>query len=159
MKRLYPSTNFVVKNIFGFYSSSSVCLPDFYSKSLLAKIFSFILMSFNLLLITLISVGYILIFFEIRSSKVKNCSRNESKNEKKVMIRVFLIVATDIVCWLPIIAFTYASYFGFKIPDIVHPLSSIVLLPINSFINPFLYSRVEIVLYELINKYLKKCLK
>ena len=73
------------------------------------------------------------------------------------MIRVFLIVLTDIVCWLPIIAFTYASYFGFKIPDIVHPLPSIVLLPINSFINPFLYSRVEIASYELIKKCLQKC--
>ena len=157
MKREYPNTSIVVKNTFGFYSSSSVCLPDFYSKSLLARNYSFVLMSFNLLLIILISVGYLLIFFEIRSSKVNNRSRNKSKNERKFMIRVFLIVATDIVCWLPIIAFTYASYSGWMIPDIVHPLSSIVLLPINSVINPFLYSRVEIVLYEIIKKLVKKC--
>ena len=77
MKRQYPNTSIVVKITFGFYSSSSVCLPDFYSKSLLAKRFSFILMSFNLLLIVLISVGYMLIFFEITSSKVKNHSRKK----------------------------------------------------------------------------------
>ena len=60
-----------------------------------------------------------------------------------------MIVATDIACWLPIIVFTYASYFGLEIPDIVTPLSSIVLLPINSFVNPFLYSRVEVILYDM----------
>ena len=157
MKKQYPNTSFVVKNTFGFYSSSSVCLPDFYSKSLLASRFSCVLMSFNLLMVILISVGYVLIFREIRQSKVNNLSKNRSNNERKFMIRVFMIVATDIVCWLPIIAFTYASYLGLKIPEIVHPLSSIVLLPINSFINPFLYSKVEIVLYQFIKKYVEKC--
>ena len=66
MKRQYPNSSIIVKNSFGFYSSSTVCLPDFYSKSLLASNFSFVLMSFNFLLITLISIGYILIFYKIR---------------------------------------------------------------------------------------------
>ena len=65
------------------------------------------------------------------------------------MIRVSMIVATDIACWLPIIMFTYASYFGVEIPDIVIPLSFIVLLPINSFVNPFLYSKIEVLLYDM----------
>ena len=156
MKRQYPSTNITVKNTFGFYSSSTVCLPDYYSKSQLASNFSFVLMSFNLLLIVLISAGYILIFYKVRSSRVNNLSTNKLEQERTLMIRVSLIVATDIVCWLPIIAFTYASYFGYQTPGIVIPLSSIVLLPINSFLNPFLYSRVETVLYEILKNFVKR---
>ena len=112
-------------------------------------------MSFNLLLIALISIGYILIFYKIRSSRVNNISTNRTEHERTFMIRVSMIVATDIVCWLPIIVFTYANYFGYQIPDIVVPLSSIVLLPINSFVNPFLYSKVEIFLYEITKKFLQ----
>ena len=148
MKTQYPNANITVKNTFGFYSSSTVCLPDFYSKSFLASNFSFVLMSFNLLLIVLISTGYIFIHYKISSSKVKIVSTNRTEQERKFMVRVSLIVVTDIVCWLPIIVFTYANYFGYQIPDIVVPLSSIVLLPINSFVNPFLYSKVETFLYE-----------
>ena len=159
MKKQYPNTMFIVKNTFGFYSSSSVCMPDFYSKSLLASTFSFILMSFNLLMVILISAGYVLIFKKIRKSEVKNLSKNKSKNERNFMIRVFLIVATDIVCWLPVIAFTYASYFELKIPYITYSFSSIVLLPINSIINPFLYSKVEIILCKLANKLNKRTTK
>ena len=148
MKTQHPNANITVKNTFGFYSSSTVCLPDFYSKSLLASNFSFVLMSFNLILIVLISTGYIFIHYKISSSKVKIVSTNRTEQERKFMVRVSLIVVTDIVCWLPIIVFTYANYFGYQIPDIVVPLSSIVLLPINSFVNPFLYSKVETFLYE-----------
>ena len=109
-------------------------------------------MSLNLVMVIIISVGYVLIFKKIKKSKVNNLSKNRLENDRKFMLRVFMIVATDIVCWLPIIAFTYSSYFGIKIPDIIYSLSSIVLLPINSFINPFLYSKVEITLYKLANK-------
>ena len=155
MKKQHPNANITVKNTFGFYSSSTVCLPDFYSKSLLASKFSFIVMSFNLLLIVVISTGYILIFYKISSSRVRNVSKNKTEHKRTFRVRIFLIVVTDIVCWLPIIVFTYASYFGYQIPDIVVPLSSIVLLPINSFVNPFLYSKVEIFLYEITKKILQ----
>ena len=117
--------------------------------SLLASNFSFVLISFKLLLIPLISVGYILINYKIRSSRVNNISKNRTKHDMTFMIRVSMIVATDIACWFPIIVFTYTSYFGLELPDIVTPLSSIVLLPINSFINPLLYSRVEVILYDM----------
>ena len=108
-------------------------------------------MSLNLVMVIIISVGYVLIFKKIRKSKVNNLSKNRLENDRKFMLRVFMIVATDIVCWLPIIAFTYASYFGLQISDFIYSLSSIVLLPINSFINPFLYSKVEITLFKLVN--------
>ena len=157
LKKQYPSANVTVKNTFGFYSSSTVCLPYFYSKSLLASNFSFALMSFNLFLIALILIGYILIYYKVRSSRVhSHLSNNRIDPERIFMIRVSLIVATDIVCWLPIIFFTYTNYFGWKVPSIIIPLSSIVILPINSFVNPFLYSRVEVILYKILKYCLKK---
>ena len=134
---------------FGFYSSSSVCLPDFFSNSSTASRFSVALLSFNLLLIVLISIGYVLIFYKIKFRKVDRRSKVKSdENEGTVFWRVFLIVATDIACWSPIIVLSYLKYFGYQIPEIAHPISSIVLLPINSLLNPVLYSKIESVMFK-----------
>ena len=145
---------------FGFYSSSSACLPEFYSKSVLASRFSISLLSVNFFFIMCISIGYILIFRKIKSSKVNKCSIKKKKSEKenKLMKRIILIIVTDIACWLPIITFSYASFFGYPIPDIVHPLSSIVLLPINSLLNPTIYSKIDMLLIHKL-KHLQKILR
>ena len=160
-----PNTSMNVLLTFGFYSSSPVCLPDFYSKSFFASKFSVALMTFNLLLILFILAGYIVISYKVKSTLVdKNfkVSRhktsakryNRSEKERALMIRTLLIVVTDISCWLPVIVFSFASYFGYELPEIVHPLTSIVLLPINSLINPILYSKVEVTLYKVFKKVL-----
>ena len=52
-------------------------------------------MSFNLLMVKLISVGYVLIFKKIRKSKVNDLSKNRLKNERNFMLRVSMIVATN----------------------------------------------------------------
>ena len=156
----HPTLNVKIKNSFGFYSSSSVCLPDFYSESFLALRFSFALLSFNLLVITVICVGYVLIFYNIQRKQVDQRTKEKSsQNEKTMFVRVFLIVATDVACWLPIIIMSFLRFLGYRVPDIAHPISSIVLLPINSLLNPVLYSKIEafifrklVFLFELLTK-------
>ena len=155
----YQNINIDVKKKFGFYSSSAVCLPDFYSNNSMASYFSFFLMIFNLLLITCISFGYVLIFYKIRSKKMSNSSNNTSEKEKSMLFRIFLIVATDIACWLPIILLTFANFYKYEIPEIVYSLTSIVFLPINSLLNPILYSRIEVTLIKGFLSLLKACKK
>ena len=152
MKDQYPNTSIEIKKMLGFYSSSAVCLPDLYSKSKLSSQFSVILISFNLFLITIIAVGYVLLFYKIRFTKVQKSSRNSSKTEKTLFFRISLIVATDIACWLPIIVYTYSSFFGYPVPDSVHSLTSIALLPINSLINPIIYSKIDVILMKKIRQ-------
>ena len=152
LRSKYPNTSIVIKKTFGFYGSSAVCLPDFYSKSPVSSKFSFALMSFNLFLIVCVSLGYILIFYKIKSRKSVKPSKTDPKKENTMLFRISLIIATDIACWLPIIAFSFASFFGYQIPDIVHSLTSIVLLPINSLLNPVLYSRIDTTLIRKMNQ-------
>jgi hypothetical protein len=56
------------------------------------------------------------------------------------------------LCWIPIIFMSIASYSGYHLPDIVHPISSIVFLPINSFLNPIIYSRLDRPIWRLVKK-------
>ena len=65
-----------------------------------------------------------------------------------MLYRIFLVVVTDITCWLPIIVFTFLSLSEYPVPDIVHSLTSIVLLPINSLLNPILYSRLDVTIFK-----------
>ena len=147
-----PNIGIDIKMTFGFYSSSAVCLPDFYSKSSMASQLSFTLMSLNLFLITCISMGYVMIFYKIKSTSLEKNSKKSSKKEKTMIFRVSLIIATDIACWLPIIVFSYASFFQHEIPAIVHSITSILLLPINSLVNPILYSKIDVALIKLMRK-------
>ena len=144
VRNKHPNTNIDVKMTFGFYTSSSVCLPDFYADSAVASSFTFVLMSFNLFLVLSIIIGYVFIFYKVKYTKSDNISKNKSKKENKISFRVFLIVATDLACWLPIILFSFANYFKYPLPEVVHSLTSIVLLPINSLLNPVLYSEFNV---------------
>ena len=159
-EKIFPSLDIEVKMTFGFYSSSSVCLPDFYSESFLASIYSTILLSFNFFIIIFICVGYVLIFHNIQRKKVDKSSKEKSaQNEKTMFVRVFLIVATDVVCWLPIIIMSFLRFFGYPIPDIAHSISSIVLLPINSLLNPVLYSKIEVFLFKKLSTVKKRMVR
>ena len=150
-KRLYPGRSVETKMTFGYYSSSSVCLPDFFSKSPTASQFSLVLLSFNFIIIVLICIGYVFIFYKVSNTKVKkeiskkHRKKQEGKHQKSLYMLVFLIVLTDVLCWLPIIIMSFASILGYNIPEIAHSISSIVLLPINSLLNPIIYSRIELI--------------
>ena len=100
----------------------------------------------NLLFLIYIAVAYILFFKRIKKSQQNvQTARNEKaeRKEMKMRKRITYIVLTDIACWLPIIVMSIVSFGGYELPDFVHPISAIILLPINSLINPIIYSRID----------------
>ena len=105
-------------------------------------------MSFNLLLVTFITIGYVVIFIKIKLADSEKLSKSKPKKENTMLWRISLIVATDIVCWLPVISFSFRSFFGYPIPYIVHSLTAIILLPINSLLNPIIYSKLDVFLVQ-----------
>ena len=54
--------------------------------------------------------------------------------------KVFLVLATDFCCWFPISLIALLSIVGVPISNTVYAVSAIVLLPINSALNPIIYS-------------------
>ena len=164
VKVSYPNISIDTEMTFGFYSSSAVCLPDIYSQNSTASQFSFALMIFNMFLIVCISLGYTFIFCKLRSKNFKaiqkksfkKSSKKSRENDNSTLFRIFLIVATDVACWLPIILLTFANFFNYEIPEIVYSLTSIVFLPINSLLNPIFYSKVDVVLKENSRRLIKR---
>ncbi|KAK3097893.1 hypothetical protein FSP39_014236 [Pinctada imbricata] len=53
---------------------------------------------------------------------------------------LFLVVITDILCWLPVAIMGLMVAAGVKIPVEIYAWIIVLVLPINSAINPYLYT-------------------
>ena len=126
-----------------FYGRSAVCLalqqsndrpPGWeYSVS--------IFIGFNLLAFIFVSLSYVAIFF----SAVKSSSSIRSTNVKResaLAKRVAFIILTDFCCWMPVIIVGILSLSGsFYDPEKeVYVWMAVFVLPVNSSVNPILYT-------------------
>lgn len=63
------------------------------------------------------------------------------KNGNEIQRRIALLVFTDCLCWIPVCLMSLLSLSGFTIPVDAYVVAAVLLLPINSALNPLLYSR------------------
>ncbi|XP_033110165.1 G-protein coupled receptor GRL101-like [Anneissia japonica] len=100
----------------------------------------------NMFCFIIIFLSYSGIFFLIKrsSAKVKQMSTIDSAKKEQhiaLAVRMVIIVATDFLCWVPIIIMGILSLTRrVDIPPEVYAWAAVFILPINSAINPFLYT-------------------
>ena len=56
--------------------------------------------------------------------------------------KISRLMATDFCCWILITIMVFINFSGTPVSDIAYVISAIVLLPINSALNPILYSDI-----------------
>ena len=129
--------------LFGYYGQTSVCMPRLYvaygEKSWEYTIF---IVTVNFLSFVFIAVGYIWIIkhtFESSASVRREQNSLANAQTTRMQRRIARIIATDFCCWIPICAMAYVRL-GVDFSDIVYQLSAVLLLPINSALNPFLFT-------------------
>ncbi|KAJ8024898.1 hypothetical protein HOLleu_34947 [Holothuria leucospilota] len=94
--------------------------------------------SFCLLVVT---ICYICMFISVKRSRRGSSRHSEARNEDiKLAKRMSIIVGTDMLCWLPVIISGLLSKLGFGIPTELNPWLVVLVIPINSALNPFIYS-------------------
>lgn len=125
---------------FGFYEQNSVCMPRILATpSDPVWEVSIALITYNIVAFFVLFIFYVLI---IRTTikQSKHLGRNSAIPKCKLQARVTRLLLSDFACWIPIciIGFLYAS--GSTISPNLYAACGIVLLPINSALNPFLYS-------------------
>ena len=69
---------------------------------------------------------------------------NQKRQEFAVARRLSLIVITDFLCWFPIITMGVMAMSGLDLGDEAYRWSALLVLPINSALNPLLYTVPEI---------------
>lgn len=151
----FPNRQVKVKGNFGYYSYSAVCFPNLFSQSSPDSEYSLAILLFNFFCLVFIVLGYAKIYLNTKKSgKAVQTRRNEKaeKKAKKMRFRISLIILTDLLCWLPIIFMGFVSYAKHELSDTTHIISTIVILPINSLINPIIYSKLGEKAYKKLKK-------
>ena len=139
--------------MFGYYAETSVCMPRFYV--VLGDPsweYTLSVITVNFICFLFIAVSYILIFRH--SSKSSAEVRNSKSDEQaaKMQKRITRIVATDFFCWIPICIMAYVRL-GVEFENIVYQITAVLLLPINSALNPFLFSSLPDKLIKLCERF------
>ena len=123
-----------------------ICLPNFYNISWISLGWtSFTLITLNLTCFCFIAVGYVLIYIRSTKRRPINAENRRTvglqKQEAEMQKRIARIIITDCACWVPICIMGYAITGGWRPnPFIMYEVTAGFLLPINSALNPVLFS-------------------
>ncbi|XP_007520354.1 relaxin receptor 2 [Erinaceus europaeus] len=133
------------KDYFGnFYGKNGVCFPLYYDQTedIGSKGYSLgIFLGVNLLAFLIIVFAYITMFCSIKKTALQTSEvRNHIGREVAVANRFFFIVFSDAICWIPVFVVKLLSLFQLEIPGTITSWIVIFFLPVNSALNPILYT-------------------
>ena len=130
-----------------FYGNDGVCLFKYFVQDNdPQKLFVWSILSLNFLCFLFISISYLLIgILSRRSSKSLASSQNNqqiAQRNRRMNQRIAIIITTDFLCWIPFIVICILHSLNTINATAWYSIFSMVILPINSVINPFLYDDV-----------------
>ena len=122
-----------------FSARSSVCLPLHLTSDKPSgwEYSVFLYLSVNFYSFICIFIMYTCMFWTIRRTQQQSGSNIQ---EAALATRMVLIVLTDFCCWIPIIGIGIASLSGWNAPQDVYAWIAVFVLPLNSALNPVLYT-------------------
>ncbi|XP_075691764.1 relaxin receptor 1-like isoform X3 [Rhinoderma darwinii] len=141
-----------------FYGRNGVCFPlqsDSTEKSGARGYSISIFLGLNLLAFVTIIFSYSSMFYSIHKTGTKTAERSVLSREVTIAKRFFFIVFTDALCWIPIFLLKAVSLTEAEIPGTITSWVVIFILPINSALNPILYTMTTSSFQEK----LKQCLQ
>ena len=125
-----------------FYGNSGVCVFKYLvTKDDPQKEFTLSVLLTNVLCFIVISLSYLIIFNKTRaSSSGMTANKQLRRRNNKLQVKVSLIILTDFVSWMPFVAVCFLHFGELIDATPWYPIFSIILLPVNSVINPILYN-------------------
>jgi hypothetical protein len=124
-----------------FYDQNGVCVPlpitraEFTGHSYAFALF--ICLNFTLFLLT--GAGQVAIYRVVLQTRESAGTRHTDR-DMVLARRLFLVVATNFLCWFPIGLLGLLATGGVPIPSVVNVWVVVFVLPFNSALNPFLYT-------------------
>ncbi|KAL8566968.1 hypothetical protein ACOMHN_059768 [Nucella lapillus] len=138
-----------VASHWAFYQQTGICIPLPITKADFAgHTYSFsVMITCNLVVFLLIAVGQTLIYWSVTSNAISNQisetnNKMDGRKSKEAVIarRLLTIAVSDFMCWFPIGLCGLLAANHVLIPVEVNVALAIFILPLNSAINPFLYT-------------------
>ena len=130
--------------VLSFYGNDPVCLFRFFVSSDEPQvIYSWSLLSSNFVCFGIISISYLFMFVITSTSSLSqsqgftgDCIR---RRNNRLQRKISIIILTDFLFWVPFIIICFLHTIGVLNGSPWYALLSILILPINSVINPVLY--------------------
>ena len=127
-----------------FYGNDGVCLFKYFVKEQdPQRVFVWTILALNFICFMFITVSYLIIgYFSYKSSKsLTQSGRNQqiSRRNRKMNRKISIIITTDFLCWVPFIVICVLHSVEVLDATPWYSLFSIIILPINSVINPLIY--------------------
>ena len=123
-----------------FYGNDGVCLFKYFvTDQDPQRIFTWTILAVNFICFLFISISYVLMTILSVSSSRSIVNEQISKRNRRMQRKISIIIATDFCCWIPFVVI--CCLHSLSVMDAIpwYSLFSIVILPINSVINPLLY--------------------
>ena len=128
----------------GFYGNDPVCLFKFFvSSDEPQAAYSWSLLTVNFACFGIISLSYLVVFI-VTSTSSLSWSQGvtgdlvRSRNNR-LQRKISVIILTDFLCWVPFIIICFLHTIALMDASPWYALLSILILPINSVVNPLLY--------------------
>ena len=125
-----------------FYSHTDICIPLPITRSSFAgHSFAFgVMIVLNMILFVAIAVGQTAIYYAIRTNTLSSTDTSRKQQDLNIARRLVTIAATDFVCWFPVGLLGLLASTGIAVPGEVNVAMATLVIPINSAMNPFLYT-------------------
>ncbi|CAN7994956.1 unnamed protein product [Ixodes hexagonus] len=138
-----------------FYGSNGVCLPlhihDPGSRGW--EYSAFVFCTVNSIAFSFITYAYVTMFFTITHSKI-GLRSTQQLQDRAIAKRFSFIVGTDFLCWMPIVVIKIVAIAGTKIDETLYAWVAVFLLPVNSALNPVLYTLTTRLFKQQLNRFL-----
>ena len=126
----------------GFYGNQGVCLFKYFVTPDDPQVaFSMSLIGLSSVCFVIISLCYIFIFkYATSTSSASGSQESQKRSLRRLQNKVTLIIITDFLTWIPFITIALLHYHGKFDATQFYEFCSILLIPINSVINPIIYN-------------------
>nr|KAG5713156.1 hypothetical protein BaRGS_007683 [Batillaria attramentaria] len=99
-----------------------------------------VMIGLNFVLFMLIAAGQIFIYWSIHVNTMSASDSTKKSKDLTIARRLITIAVSDFLCWFPIGLLGLMASNGTPIPGEVNVAMAIIVLPLNSALNPFLYT-------------------
>ena len=126
-----------------FYSQTGICIPlPITRQDFPGHDYAFaVMIIFNFVLFLLIAAGQFVIYTAVRNQSMTEQDGNDKRSKDlAVAQRLFIVVVSDFLCWFPIGLLGLLASRDLPISGEVNVGMAVFVLPLNSALNPFLYS-------------------
>ena len=131
----------------GFYGNDGVCLFKYFVQNQdPQRVFVWSILVLNFICFLFISISYLLIGIISRQSSKSLASSTNNRQiahrNNRMNQRIAIIIASDFLCWVPFIVICILHSLKLINASPWYSIFSMVILPMNSVINPLLYDDV-----------------